>query len=795
MTKANCWEVKGCGREIGGLRAHGLGICPAATAVSFNRTNGGRNGGRVCWAVAGALCGSHAEGTVATKESACCIDCGFFKRVQLEEGASFSVTGDIEERNRLERERDRFFALSLDGLCVAGLDGYFKRVNPAFQMLGYSEAELRARPFLEFVHPDDRAATVAAMRELATGESISRFENRYVCKDGSSRWLSWTTVPEGDTLFGIARDVTDRKRAEQERLELLEKEHAARTKAEEESSINEMLSRLGRSFAQELDRQRLVQLITDEAKAVTGAQLGAFFFKDDGTGCQLYTLSGASREAFAGLPMPRPTDLFGPTFRGEGPVRVSDVAADPRYGRLAPHHGLPPGHLPVRSYLAVAVVDRKGTVAGALFLGHAEPGRFTERHERTVVGLAAQATIALENARLYEQLKASEQQAQRAVEAATEADRHKDEFLALLGHELRNPLAPIVTALELMRMQGDTGGRQQVIIERHLRKVVQLVDDLLDISRLTRGAIELKRRPIEMAEMTAEAVEQASPLIEERSHQMLVDVPLGLVVDGDELRLTQVIANLLTNAAKYSAPGRRIFVRAGRDGDTIWLRVRDEGMGIPPQLLPRMFDLFVQGERSLDRAEGGLGIGLSLVRSLMELHGGRVTAHSDGPGRGSEFVISLPCSRSAQIDFDEGPAPAAAASTPGGLAQAGSKRVLIVDDNADAAELLAEVLQSRGHATRVAYDAPTALTVASEFAPEVALLDIGLPEIDGYELARRIRGEPWSGGLRLIALTGYGQSSDRKRSSEAGFDDHLVKPVDIDVILDAVARRGGGRAA
>ncbi len=801
MTGLNCWEVKHCGREIGGTRAHERGVCPAATAVSFHGTNGGQNGGRVCWAVAGAICGTHAEGTFA-KGRACCLDCEFLKRVQAEEGASFSFAGDIDERIRLGREHDRFFALSLDGLCIAGLDGYFKHVNPAFVKLGHTEAELLARPFIEFVHEDDRAATLAAMRWLAKGEPVAHFENRYLCKDGSFRWLSWTAVPEGETLFAIARDVTDWKHVEQEHLELLEKERAAHAKAEEESAINEMLSRLGRSFTQELDHQRLLQKITDEATAATGAQFGAFFLMADcadheGCKCQLYTLSGATRESFAGLPMPRPTALFGPTLRGEGPLRVDDVIADPRYGRNAPHHGLPPGHLPVRSYLAVPVVDRKGAVVGAMFLGHAEPGRFTSRHERTVVGLAAHATVALENARLYEQLKASEQQAQRAVEATREADRRKDEFLALLGHELRNPLAPIVTALELMRLHGDADGRQRSVIERHVRKVVQLVDDLLDVSRIMRGTIELNRRPIEMAEVSLQAIEQASPLIEQRAHTMVTDVPLGLVVDADELRLTQVIANLLTNAAKYSAPGRRIFARAWRDGDIISLSVRDEGMGISARLFPRMFDVFVQGDRSLDRAEGGLGLGLSLVRSLTELHGGKVTAHSDGPGRGSEFVISLPASRAAPIELAESPQAAAArptASTPCHLAHAGKKRVLIVDDNADAAELLAEVLQSQGHATRVAYDASTALTLAPEFAPDVALLDLGLPEMDGYELARRIREAPWSGGLRLIALTGYGQSSDRRRSSEAGFDAHLVKPVDLDVILAAV-ERGGARGA
>jgi signal transduction histidine kinase/CheY-like chemotaxis protein len=364
-----------------------------------------------------------------------------------------------------------------------------------------------------------------------------------------------------------------------------------------------------------------------------------------------------------------------------------------------------------------------------------------------------------------------------ARQAAEAANRAKDEFLAMLGHELRNPLAPIVTALQLLRLRGVQGAeRERAVIERQVRHLIGLVDDLLDVSRITRGKVRLKREPIELHDVLVKATELASPLLEQHHHDLTVNVPKeGLVVLADSARLAQVISNLLTNAAKYTPPGGHISVDAFTEGQEVVVRVADTGIGIDPAMLPRIFDLFTQERQAIDRAEGGLGLGLAIVRSLVALHDGSVEAHSEGRGRGSEFVLRLPRADTTAVDGHERVPGRDFASAP--LA---TRRVLVVDDNEDAATMLVELLKSAGHHVVAAHDGPTALVLAESFRPEVALLDIGLPVMDGFELARQFRATPALRGTRLIAVTGYGQEHDRRASADAGFDAHLVKPVDID---------------
>ncbi|MEO8520569.1 MAG: ATP-binding protein [Acidobacteriota bacterium] len=372
-------------------------------------------------------------------------------------------------------------------------------------------------------------------------------------------------------------------------------------------------------------------------------------------------------------------------------------------------------------------------------------------------------------------LRQREQELRAQAEAANLA---KDEFLAMLGHELRNPLSPILTALQLMKLRGDpSSAREQVVIERQVNHLTRLIDDLLDVSRIARGMVELKQEPIELAEVVARAVEMASPLLEQRSHVLEVGVPRHLVVFADSMRLGQVVSNLLTNAAKYTNPGGRISVTGSEEEDAITLRVRDTGIGIAPDVLPRVFERFVQERQAIDRAQGGLGLGLTIVQSLVERHGGTVSASSEGPDQGSEFAIRLPKWAPAAGRQPSPPAAAAAAAPAGS-----SRRILVVDDNEDGAEMLAAVLAAQGHDTRVAHDGPEALRMAGHFKPEVAFLDIGLPVMDGYELAARLRDLPELGGIRLIAVTGYGQESDRQRTRAAGFQHHLVKPVDLDAV-------------
>jgi len=370
-----------------------------------------------------------------------------------------------------------------------------------------------------------------------------------------------------------------------------------------------------------------------------------------------------------------------------------------------------------------------------------------------------------------------------ARQDAEAANRTKDQFLAMLGHELRNPLSPIVTALGLLKLRGGTWPRELAIIERQVRHLIRLVDDLLDVSRITRGKVELQPRPIEIHSVVARAVEMASPLLEERQHQLSVDVAAtGLVVDGDVDRLAQVLANLLSNAAKYTPPGGHVQVRGRRDGAEVAVDVADNGQGLPLDLLPHVFDLFVQGPRTSDRREGGLGLGLTLVRSLVAMHNGRVEVHSDGPARGSTFTVRLPAS-AARPEAEQEPVVA--------MLPTKARRLLIVDDNADAVNILAEALRERYHTVKIAYDGPSALAVVDEFVPDVAVLDIGLPVMDGYEVAARLREKLGASAPVFIALTGYGQAHDRARSRDAGFLEHFVKPVDVEALLRAIEATEG----
>jgi PAS domain S-box-containing protein len=379
---------------------------------------------------------------------------------------------------------------------------------------------------------------------------------------------------------------------------------------------------------------------------------------------------------------------------------------------------------------------------------------------------------------LTERKQVEEERAARL--AAEQANRAKDEFLAVLGHELRNPLAPIVTALQLMKLRGDGRlSKEQEVIERQVNHMVHLVEDLLDVSRIGKGKIALKKTRIDLRDAIAKAIEIASPLLDQRRHHVHVDAPQNeIVVDGDESRLTQIFTNLVTNAAKYTNPGGHIQILVQQQGRQAAVRVIDDGVGIEPALLPRMFDLFVQGPRSAEHAAGGLGIGLTLVRSLVELHGGTVAAHSDGPGQGSMFTVRLPVLEHAARKPPLGGSPR--------LRRMALRpcRVLVVEDNEDALLLMGEALAAAGHEVRTAADPVSALAIARQFKPELAILDIGLPVMDGYELATRMRAQLTGTAPRLFALTGLSQQDDRARIHEAGFDAHFVKPVEMQRLLD-----------
>ena len=369
-----------------------------------------------------------------------------------------------------------------------------------------------------------------------------------------------------------------------------------------------------------------------------------------------------------------------------------------------------------------------------------------------------------------------------------EADRHKDEFLAVLAHELRNPLAPIRNAVEIMKRSAIDDAQltwSRDVIERQVKHLSRLVDDLLDVSRITRGNINLMREPLTVGAIVARALETVQPLVTEQRHELVLELPEEeLEVEGDLTRLTQVLGNLLSNAAKYTDPGGRIVLAVQRKGAHLELRVRDSGIGIPPELLPRLFNLFTQVDGTTHRAQGGLGIGLALVRQLVGLHGGTVTAHSAGPGRGSEFAVVLPLHLSRRPD----PALQQGAPLAASAAERRGHRILLADDNRDALDSLATLLQCDGHEVFTAVDGAEAFELAASCRPDVMLLDIGMPKLDGYEVARRVRQQPWGGETVLIALTGWGQEEDRRRSREVGFNSHLVKPLDLDALTVLLAR-------
>ncbi|MBS2011375.1 MAG: response regulator [Deltaproteobacteria bacterium] len=379
--------------------------------------------------------------------------------------------------------------------------------------------------------------------------------------------------------------------------------------------------------------------------------------------------------------------------------------------------------------------------------------------------------------------KAAERALKEREEALVQADRRKDRFLATLAHELRNPLAPLRTGLALLERGGcEAAPRVLPMMERQLGHMVRLIDDLLDVSRVSSGKIVLKKEKVHLRALVESAIETSRPLVESRRHTLVVSLPTDpIVLEVDAVRIAQVLSNLLNNAAKYTPDGGRIEVDAQVADGRVVIRVTDTGVGIAPDVLPRAFDMFTQVGHTLERADGGLGIGLALARSLAEMHGGALHGASEGPGRGSTFTLELPAAETLVLDAappEEQAAPISGAP----------RRVLLVDDNEDATELLAELLANAGHTTRVAFDGPSALALASTFLPEVILLDIGLPGMNGYEVAAELRRRPELQGALIVALTGWGSDADRQRSREAGFDVHLTKPVETRVI-EALLRR------
>jgi PAS domain S-box-containing protein len=547
-----------------------------------------------------------------------------------------AMIDDLTERRKLEASDARLAAIvdsSDDAIVGKTLDGIVTSWNRgAERLFGYTAAEMIGQPISRLVPPnipDDAAQILATIRR---GSSVEHYETERIRKDGRRIAVSVTVSPirnAAGTVVGaskIARNVTERRRAEAAQRESLD--------------VLETLNRTSRILSAELDMEKLVQAVTDAATELTHARFGAFFYnKVDARGesYTLFTLSGVSREAFSRFPLPRNTALFAPTFRGDGVVRLADVTRDPRYGKSAPYHGPPPGHLPVRSYLAVPVVSR-GVVYGGLFFGHPDPGRFTERDERLVVGLAAQAAIAISNARLYE--------AERVARAEAEAaSRAKDALLSVVSHELRTPLTAMlgwVSVLRQSQLPPDRVTRALQTIEQNGRVQAALIDDLLDVSRLVTGRLQIEFAAVDLHAVVEAALDGIRPAAAARGVRLASSLADDVTVSGDAIRLRQVVSNLLSNAVKFTPAGGAIEVRLERHGAMARVVVRDEGAGIAPEFLPYVFEPFRQAEDGRTRKGAGLGLGLAIAQNLAGQHGGRVTVESAGPGQGATFSVVLP---------------------------------------------------------------------------------------------------------------------------------------------------------
>ncbi len=685
-----------------------------------------------------------------------------------------NVLVDITERRQVEetlRRREReltdFFDNATVGFHWVGPDGVILRANKAeLAMLGYSHDEYVGRNIAEFHANQDTISEI--LRRLSAGEILHDQEATLRCKDGSLRHvLVDSSVLWQDGKFVhtrcFTRDITERKRAEQTSQFLADASATLAELTDYESTLQRIATMAVPHFADWC----AVDIVTPEGMprrlAVTHV---------DPTKVSLV------RQLDQRYP-PRPEDPRGvmrvlrtgkPDWESEIPDDLlAQSARDGEHLRVLREMGL-------KSYICVPLSSRGSTI-GTLTFATADSGRiYHEDDLHAAEDLAHRSAIAIDNSKLLAALR--------------EADKRKDEFLAILAHELRNPLAPIRNAVQLLHNKGPAIPELQWargVIDRQVRQMTRLVDDLLDVSRITRGTIELRREPLDLEAVIQSAVEASRPVIEEWGHELSVSTPAQPVpLHADFTRLSQVLLNLLNNAAKYTERGGRLALNARQEGQFVEIHVSDTGIGIPAEMLPRIFDMFTQADPSKHRSQGGLGIGLTLAARVVEMHGGTLRAHSEGPGKGSRFTVRLPIAAGLPPA-----APADAAPDESKPSTAPRRRILVVDDNRDAANSLTMLLRRMNNEVHTAHDGLEAVRVAAEFRPDVVLMDIGLPKLNGYEAGRKIRADRGSTVI-LIAVTGWGQDIDRRHSKEAGFDHHFTKPLELSALNQLLATYGVG---
>jgi PAS domain S-box-containing protein len=670
---------------------------------------------------------------------------------------------------------------SEDAIVSKDLNGIVRTWNRAAERIfGYTADEMIGTSIRRIIPADRQNEEDITLETIRQGGKLDHFETLRQRKTGELIPISLTISPirsDNGEIIGvskIARDISLLKMAERERLRLLE----------ESVMIAETLSQVGAAVASDLDRASMVQAVTDAATDLTGADFGAFFYNvvnEAGESYMLYTIAGVPREAFSKFPMPRNTALFDPTFKGHGVVRSPDITKDPRYGQNPPHHGMPRGHLPVRSYLAVPVKSRRGGVLGGLFFGHAEVDRFTSQHERLAVGVASWASVALENARLYESVQ--------------EAGRLKDEFLASLSHELRTPLNAILGYARLVRsgvIGPDRLQKAVETIERNAGALPQIVEDVLDVSRIIAGKLRLNVQAVDFPDVVKSAIDAVIPAADAKGVRIEVVVdPHATPISGDPDRLQQVFWNLLSNAVKFTSRGGKVQVRLQRINSHLEVTVSDTGIGIARDLLPHVFDRFRQGDAGTTRERGGLGLGLAIAKQLVEMHGGTITAESAGENAGATFRVKLPVMivhPTAETEPRVHPRATRVVSDVQGAELAGV-RVLAVDDEKDALALVADVLHAAGAKVVTANSAAHALEALGVDVPEVIIADLGMPVMDGFTLIGRIRehADPRVRRLPAAALTAYARSDDRMKALRAGFNIHLAKPIEPAELIATIA--------
>ena len=649
------------------------------------------------------------------------------------------------------------------------------------------------------LHPEDRERARVAVDAALASHTDYDIEYRLLRPDNREVWISargrgvYETDGSVAGMLGFVQDISESKATEDT---LREQADALRT-----------LNEVGQLISAELDLHNTVQAVTDAATNVTGARFGSFFYNvlnEQGASYMLYTLAGVPKEAFDHFPMPRATDLFGPTFRGEGVVRLGNVKKDPRYGKNSPYYGMPEGHLPVTSYLAVPVVSRSGDVLGGLFFGHPDPDVFTERDEIVVAGLAAQAAVAMDNARLYETAKRARAEAEKAAaenerlyRQAEESSRLKDEFLATISHELRTPLSAILGWARMLRMgqlTPENTTKALETIERNARAQAQLVDDLLDVSRIITGKLRMDVQPSDPNSFIDAAVEAVRPAAEAKGVRVQKIIDTGAIaIPGDPVRLQQVVWNLLSNAIKFTPRGGHVQICSQRVNSHLEIVVSDTGQGISSDFLPHVFDRFRQADQKTSRQHGGMGLGLAIVRHLVELHGGTVRANSAGEGHGSTFTVMLPIAPVYQVDQSAGRVHPAARDLLPPIDDCNDRldglNILVVDDEADTRDLLRQGLEYCGAKVKVVGTANEALELLKTTAPDILISDIGMPEVDGYDLIREVRklGAHRGGKVPAIALTAYTRTEDRLQSLRAGYDMHVPKPVELAELVAVAA--------